>query len=722
MKETTKELKYIDVYPDRAGKLAQKLHQKKDEIELLRKSYVHKDNPVEVNEDERSVVAVVSTEDKDRDGQVVKIDGVDLADYVRNPVLMWSHRYTEPPIGTMMWHRKEKGRLLMKFRFAKTDFASQIYQLYKDRILRAFSIGFVPVDYDKENEIFNKISILEVSSVPVPANQNALVTEAYRKGIIRSDKLIKDFEIEVSDFQPEPADDELIGDVTEALITKQMTDAKVDEAIEEAKVRLEVTEDEEVIEGEQKRGFYNASGDDSEADAEYWSGDHYPLLEEDKDVSSDEDVSPDGEDEEEDETEEDLEVVTKPETTDNYHRIPVSEGHSGHKIRTMTISAEKGIKALYCVDCKKIITYLFSTDSWSMAEAQAWVNDHKKLLDRYEQMLASKEDKEDEEDKEIVDIEEEDKDKSIELDSEDECGCESIELDLEDDEVEEMDIIEIAEAKAGEDVLTPDGVMVCQCVECGAKVPAEEGGKCPKCPKCGGKMKPVEQKDDEKDIEIEEIEGIEEEIEIEEKQVYQCECIECGYKMESEEHCRDLECPKCGGQMRRVERPGPGKDVEDAKELKPEYLEKVISLVKSQYEKLIDEKDARIAELVETVAVLAKEGRIIPKEGRVLSTKNRTLIREILDKWAELKVPLEELYHATEPPSKEEEKNDDVIEIDMEKAVEKAEEEGDDSFIEGVTKEDIEKILKEVLTAENIKKIVDEQNKLTVARLKGKVL
>ncbi len=43
-----------------------------------------------------------------------------------------------------------------------------------------------------------------------------------------------------------------------------------------------------------------------------------------------------------------------------------------------------------------------------------------------------------------------------------------------------------------------------------------------------------------------------------EKTVYQCECIECGYKETSTTHCNDLKCPKCGGRMRRVERPGPG--------------------------------------------------------------------------------------------------------------------------------------------------------------------
>lgn len=42
------------------------------------------------------------------------------------------------------------------------------------------------------------------------------------------------------------------------------------------------------------------------------------------------------------------------------------------------------------------------------------------------------------------------------------------------------------------------------------------------------------------------------------KKQYTCECIECGHTLETDEHCKDVKCPKCGGQMRRKERPGPG--------------------------------------------------------------------------------------------------------------------------------------------------------------------
>jgi len=38
-----------------------------------------------------------------------------------------------------------------------------------------------------------------------------------------------------------------------------------------------------------------------------------------------------------------------------------------------------------------------------------------------------------------------------------------------------------------------------------------------------------------------------------------CECLDCGFIMESSKHCREIKCPRCGGEMRRASRPGIGK-------------------------------------------------------------------------------------------------------------------------------------------------------------------
>lgn len=47
--------------------------------------------------------------------------------------------------------------------------------------------------------------------------------------------------------------------------------------------------------------------------------------------------------------------------------------------------------------------------------------------------------------------------------------------------------------------------------------------------------------------------------ELKENGEYICECLECGKIKVTEEHCKDVPCPECGGKMRRLERPGFGR-------------------------------------------------------------------------------------------------------------------------------------------------------------------
>ena len=46
---------------------------------------------------------------------------------------------------------------------------------------------------------------------------------------------------------------------------------------------------------------------------------------------------------------------------------------------------------------------------------------------------------------------------------------------------------------------------------------------------------------------------------LEKKDNYKCECLNCGCIINSDKHCRDIKCPKCGNSMRRTSRPGIGK-------------------------------------------------------------------------------------------------------------------------------------------------------------------
>jgi len=201
-----------DTHPDAARKLAQRLHRKKEEFEMVRKFYLAE--PQGSNEDERSVTARVSTPDVDRDGEIILSEGIDVSEYQKNPVLLWAHRYEIAPIGKALWAKADKGGLICKFQFAPTQFADEVYQLYRGGYMRAFSIGFIPLDYDSKTKTHKRVSLLEVSAVPVPANQNATVMEAYEKGIIKSASLKKDFGIADSPAaEPEPAADPVEPDI-----------------------------------------------------------------------------------------------------------------------------------------------------------------------------------------------------------------------------------------------------------------------------------------------------------------------------------------------------------------------------------------------------------------------------------------------------------------------------------------------------------------------------
>ncbi len=51
-------------------------------------------------------------------------------------------------------------------------------------------------------------------------------------------------------------------------------------------------------------------------------------------------------------------------------------------------------------------------------------------------------------------------------------------------------------------------------------------------------------------------------VDLAEERKFRCQCLTCGHVMESSKHCRDIRCPKCGGEMRRLERPGAGQPTE----------------------------------------------------------------------------------------------------------------------------------------------------------------
>jgi phage head maturation protease len=140
------------------------------------------------------VRSVISTPIPDRAGDVMLPGGLRNAEeFLRNPVVLWAHQRTLPPIGTCERLVIEPDRIIAETKFsASSAFAQDVFKLYAEGVLRGWSIGFVPVrahpiqptrDNPQSGTSYSLWDLLEYSAVPVPENPEAL-TLAIRKGMI----------------------------------------------------------------------------------------------------------------------------------------------------------------------------------------------------------------------------------------------------------------------------------------------------------------------------------------------------------------------------------------------------------------------------------------------------------------------------------------------------------------------------------------------------------
>ena len=136
------------------------------------------------------VQAVVSTEAKDRDGDIIRVEGWQLDNFMQHPVLLSSHDYHSLRNVIGEWESMESkvkpARLEGVARYyigegnEEADWAFNLAQ--KGRA--AYSVGFIP-DPEKAVEMeggrgwfpayeYNGQELLEVSQVAIPSNPEAL--------------------------------------------------------------------------------------------------------------------------------------------------------------------------------------------------------------------------------------------------------------------------------------------------------------------------------------------------------------------------------------------------------------------------------------------------------------------------------------------------------------------------------------------------------------------
>jgi hypothetical protein len=154
--------------------------------------------------EERILEFIGSTAGVDRYGDIIEVAGWDLANYKNNPIFLWAHNSSMPPLGRAVSVKKTAEALVFQIKFAaREEYGGEwpavapspetIYSLYLNGYLRATSVGFSYIErepiIDPKNDgrqtgwRFLKQELYELSAVPVPANPEALML-AVQKGII----------------------------------------------------------------------------------------------------------------------------------------------------------------------------------------------------------------------------------------------------------------------------------------------------------------------------------------------------------------------------------------------------------------------------------------------------------------------------------------------------------------------------------------------------------
>lgn len=153
-------------------------------------------------DEERWVKGIISTVDPDADGDVIPPDALSWERYQANPVVLFNHDLNSPIGFSDEVTVDAGGQVRARTRFGSTPEAQKVYQLMKDKVLRTFSVGFIPmefkmrgqpgfqkalddammrypgrIDASKVGRILQKALVVEYSVVTIPANEHAVVTE-----------------------------------------------------------------------------------------------------------------------------------------------------------------------------------------------------------------------------------------------------------------------------------------------------------------------------------------------------------------------------------------------------------------------------------------------------------------------------------------------------------------------------------------------------------------
>jgi HK97 family phage prohead protease len=158
---------------------------------------------------ERLLEVTITTRDRDREGDIVEPSGLDFEAFLQNPVVLWAHDLGAPPVGRVRSVRVLDERVDATVQFADTLQGREVFELYRQGFLNAWSIGFLPRTWQplpREDEDprpgfhITAAEVVELSAVPVPANPAALTRALAAGRIVLGEGLRRELDL----HEPKP--------------------------------------------------------------------------------------------------------------------------------------------------------------------------------------------------------------------------------------------------------------------------------------------------------------------------------------------------------------------------------------------------------------------------------------------------------------------------------------------------------------------------------------
>ena len=147
--------------------------------------------------DEARTPVIASTATPDRYGDIVDQNGWILDNFVANPVIQPFHNYATPSVGRgenvkIIDHASGPALAMDIVWDMGLELGRTLHRQYTEGFARGVSVGFRPIDYTPRSEldesdprfgskgmVIHKAELLELSTAPVPVQQEALAAKAF---------------------------------------------------------------------------------------------------------------------------------------------------------------------------------------------------------------------------------------------------------------------------------------------------------------------------------------------------------------------------------------------------------------------------------------------------------------------------------------------------------------------------------------------------------------